>query len=92
MKLILVFILAFPAIVSAAVVRELDGVQYNIHSDFDSADGECVLSGYEYSSGFYSYGPGGSLPVLKLNSNGGIQQILDNSNGEYEVIQGIYCE
>lgn len=94
MKFLLVFLVALPAIASANIVREINGVNYNLHDDFDTADGECVLRGKEYAGFFYSTGSG-SLPVVKLNADGSVKQILKNDEttvGSYPVIGGIGCQ
>ena len=94
MKFLLVFLIALPTVASANVVREINGVKYNLHDDFDTADGECVLRGKEYASFFYSTGSG-SLPVVKLNPNGTVKEVLKNdesTQGSYPVIGGIGCQ
>jgi hypothetical protein len=94
LKTLLVFLVAIPTIASANIIREIGGVQYNLHDDFDTADGECVLRGKEYAGFFYSSGAG-SLPVVKLNSDGSVKQILKNdvsTEGSFPVIGGIGCQ
>lgn len=93
-KSLLVFLVALPVIASANIVREIGGVNYNLHDDFDTADGECVLRGKEYAGFFYSTGAG-TLPVVKLNENGTVKEFLDNdesTEGSYPVIAGIGCQ
>ena len=75
-KLLLLSLIAIPTFSNAALIREMGGVEYNLHDDFDTADGECVLRGGEYATSFYS-SPLVSRPVIKLNSDGSVKEIMN---------------
>lgn len=91
LKLLCGLLILLPTLSHAAVTRVINGQEYNLYDDFDTADGECVLRGYEYASSFYSMGTNSTLPVVKLNPDGSVDEVLQNFDGKYPIIAGIYC-
>lgn len=91
-KLVLVLMLAFPVVSFASVTRVIDGVTYNLHDDFDTADGECALRGYEYASFFYSAGTSAAYPVVKLNPQGRIVEVIETPDSTVSIIEGLGCQ
>ncbi|MCT4640832.1 MAG: hypothetical protein N4A33_00955 [Bacteriovoracaceae bacterium] len=90
-KALLITFFVFPSLLFSAVEREIGGIKYHIYDEFDSADGECVLRGYEYATSFYSTEEVSKLPILVLNSDGSVKSVLDVNNSDYPFIQEIDC-
>lgn len=89
MKCLFAFsVLALSLSATAAVTRNINGTNYYLLDDFDTADGECVLRGKEYGSTFYSYRD--LSPVVKLNADGSVAAILTDK--AYPVIEELSCE
>ena len=89
--LTVLIVLSFSFTASAAVVREINGIDYFLLDDWDTADGECALRGKEYASSFYSYNEV-SKNVISMSANGGNVKVLPESNGPYPVIASLTCK
>ena len=77
---------------SGEITRTINGAEYYLSNDFDTADGECALRGFSYAASFYSYESKNSM-VAKLNPDGSTHDlIITNSDDGYPVINGITCE
>jgi hypothetical protein len=92
LKFILVVLMFFPMITHASLTRVIDEQTYSLHDDFDTADGECVLRGYEYASFFYSMGTSASYPVVKLSTEGRIIEVIENPSPTVSIIEGLGCQ
>ena len=90
-KLLLLSLIAIPTLSNAALIREIGAVEYNLHDDFDTADGECVIRGGEYASSFYS-SPVPSRAIIKLNADGTVKEIMEKMDINTWVIDGISCQ
>jgi hypothetical protein len=88
--MLFVFVLAFPVLVSAAIQREIDGVKYYLHDDFDTADGECRLRGYNDASSFYSTS-NTTTNVVFLDTKGNVIKKITKDTTYYPVIEGLNC-
>ena len=89
MKFLVMLMLIAPAISNAALTRTINGVEYNLHDDFDTADGECVIRGAEMASQFVSL-EGASKPVLKLNADGSVKSVME-ANSNVWIIHSLDC-
>lgn len=89
---IIFFIITFMSVNSfSSVIRLINNMSYYLHDDFNTADGECVLRGKQYATGFFSTTTQ-SFFIAKLNADGTVFELINNSNTNLPVIDYIECE
>ena len=77
---------------SGEITRTINGADYFLSNDFDTADGECALRGFSYATSFYSYESKNTM-VAKLNPDGATHDLITaNGDVNYPIINGITCE
>jgi hypothetical protein len=89
-KLLLLSLIIIPTLSNAAIIREINGVEYNLHDDFVTAQGECVLRGKDKASDFNSSGYP-TRKVVKLHSDGSIKEVLEKMDINTWVITEVRC-
>ena len=92
MKILSFVVILFAGLsVNAAYMKEFNGKKYYLSYDFDTADGACVLNGFQYATMFYATQEQTS-PVALLNADGTVKSLIDSGTQSYQIIEELQCE